>query len=46
MVDEVEKTSQSDNAELEGMMEYFQIIKSLFVCTYFYFDVFVCFTSP
>lgn len=24
-------------------MEYFQKIKSLFVCTYLYFDVFVCY---
>lgn len=28
---------------MEGAMEYFQKIKSLFVCTYLYFDVFVCF---
>lgn len=42
-VDEVEKNSQRDNGKLEGVMEYFQKIKSLFVCTYFYFDVFVCF---
>lgn len=42
-VEEEENASQRD-AELGGVMEYFRKIKSLFVCTYFYFDVFVCFT--
>lgn len=41
MIDEVENNSPRDKHEPEGVTEYFQKIKSLFVCTYLYFDVFV-----